>query len=55
MVTMPPHRCVGSGLIANENRAFGVLLGRLHYHYRVAILHCAEGKMLAVLIDGSII
>lgn len=31
MVTMPLHGCVGSGLIANENRGFGVLLGRLLY------------------------
>lgn len=27
----------------------------VHYHCGVAISHCAEGKMLAVLIDGSII
>lgn len=31
MVTMPQHGCVGSGPIANENRGFGVLLGRLLY------------------------
>lgn len=31
MVTVPLHGCVGNGLIANENRGFGVLLGRLLY------------------------
>lgn len=38
MVTMPPHGCVGSGLIANENRGSGVLLGRLLYSTTVGCL-----------------
>lgn len=31
MVTIPLYGCVGSGLIANENWGFAVLLGRLLY------------------------
>ena len=31
VVTMVLQGCVGSGRIANENRGFGVLLGRLLY------------------------
>lgn len=55
MVTIPPQRCVGSGPTANKNGGFVVLLGRLSYHCQGALPWCAEGYMLAGLIDRSMI
>lgn len=56
MVTMPLYRCVGSGLIANQNWGFGVLLGRLLYTSTAGRLFplCWRQILLVVLTERSI-